>query len=104
MYYVLSKVNGVFGFFKLAREIGNSEPIKLGANKAYLAVANSTDAPTYLGFDVNDETTNISTTDFTDNTDKAGVIYDLQGRRIANGQKPKAKGLYIVNGRKFIIK
>ena len=31
-------------------------------------------------------------------------IYDLQGRRIANGQKPTAKGLYIVNGRKVVIK
>ena len=28
--------------------------------------------------------------------------YDLQGRRIANGQKPKAKGLYIRKGKKVI--
>jgi hypothetical protein len=34
----------------------------------------------------------------------AGAWYDLQGRRIANGQKPTAKGLYIVNGRKVLIK
>ena len=26
------------------------------------------------------------------------------GRRIANGQKPTAKGVYIVNGRKVVIK
>jgi hypothetical protein len=35
---------------------------------------------------------------------EAGAWYDLQGRKIANGQKPKAKGLYIVNGRKVVIK
>lgn len=28
--------------------------------------------------------------------------FDLQGRRVANGQQPKAKGLYIVNGKKVI--
>ena len=35
-----------------------------------------------------------------DNKDSA--VYDLQGRKIANGQKPKAKGLYINNGRKVL--
>jgi hypothetical protein len=33
-----------------------------------------------------------------------GVIYDLSGRKIANGQKPIANGLYIVNGKKIFIK
>ena len=94
---MLSKVNGVFGFYKL------KNTVNLGANKAYLAVATPPSlAPAYFGFD--EGTTNILNTDFTDNTDKAGAIYDLQGRKIANGQKPNAKGLYIVNGRKFIIK
>ena len=31
-----------------------------------------------------------------------GEIYDLSGRRIAKGQGPKAKGLYIVNGKKVM--
>ena len=30
--------------------------------------------------------------------------YDLQGRRIANGQKPKANGVYIVNGKKIMVR
>jgi hypothetical protein len=30
--------------------------------------------------------------------------YTLDGRKIANGQKPKAKGLYIQNGRKIVIR
>lgn len=33
-----------------------------------------------------------------------GVIYDLSGRKIANGQWPTAKGLYIVNGKKILIR
>ena len=32
------------------------------------------------------------------------AIYDLQGRKIANGQRPTAKGLYIVNGKKVTVK
>ena len=97
-YYVLSKPAGKdFGFYKL------KNTVKLGANKAYLAVANSTNAPEFIGFG-DSETTNISNTDRTDYTDKNSTWYDLQGRKIANGQKPKAKGLYILNGRKFIIK
>ena len=101
-YYVLSKVNGVFGFYKLARENGNSEPIKLGANKAYLAVANAHDAPEFIGFGEN--TTAISEHEFNESHELSGAIYDLQGRKIANGQKPTAKGLYIVNGKKIVIK
>ena len=31
-----------------------------------------------------------------------GGWYDLSGRRIANGKKPTAKGVYIYNGKKII--
>lgn len=31
-----------------------------------------------------------------------GAIYDLSGRKIANGQQSTAKGLYIVNGKKIL--
>ncbi len=34
----------------------------------------------------------------------AGTYYDLNGRKIANGQKPTAKGVYILNGKKVVIK
>jgi len=33
-----------------------------------------------------------------------GQYYDLSGRRVANGQRPRAKGLYIRNGKKVVIK
>ena len=38
------------------------------------------------------------------NSSEADAWYSLDGRKIANGQKPKAKGLYINNGKKIIIK
>jgi hypothetical protein len=102
-YYVLSKPAGKdFGFYKLARENSNSEPIKLGANKAYLAVASAHDAPEFIGFSEN--TTAINEHEFNESHELSGAIYDLQGRKIAKGQKPTAKGLYIVNGKKVIIK
>ena len=74
----------------------------LGAFHAYFNIPGSA---AVRGFELNfgeDESTTgiISTTDCTDYTDKAGAIYDLQGRRVEN---PK-KGLYIVNGKKLVIK
>ena len=39
-------------------------------------------------------------------TDKDGnvSIYDLQGRKVANGQQPKANSIYIKNGKKVVVK
>ena len=92
--YTLAAKNNKMGFYKFAGAA-------LNPNKAHLEIATPpSSAPEYLGFNVDGETTNIETTDFTDYTDKAGAIYDLQGRRVENS----AKGLYIVNGRKVVIK
>ena len=101
-YYVLSKVNDVFGFYKLARKDGG-DSLNLGANKAYLTVATPpSSAPEYLGFGDDDSATSISTTDRTDSTDKADGWYNLDGRKLSG--EPSAKGVYVKNGRKFIIK
>ncbi len=63
--------------------------------KAYLTTSAS--APEFLAFD---ETTNIkTTTNFTDCTDSK-EWYNLNGQRVAQ----PTKGLYIVNGKKVIIK
>lgn len=87
--YVLNKKAGTgVGFYKLA------DGKKVGVGKAYLTTSAS--APEFLAFD---ETTNIKTTNFTDCTDSK-EWYNLNGQRVAN----PTKGLYIVNGKKVIIK
>ena len=71
------------------------------AGKAYLLkndIPAAASAPGYLGFDF--ESTNISTTNFTNDTNNSGEFYNLAGQRVAN----PTKGLYIVNGRKVVIK
>ena len=73
------------------------------AHKAWLALPPTAGAREFFGLpdfeetsDIKHETLNIKHGD--------GEWYDLQGRKVANGQKPKAKGLYIVNGKKVVIK
>ena len=91
------------GYAKTDRTIANGKA--LGACRAYFEIPADGGSQAVrqfeLDFDAEEETTGIvSTTDGTDLTDKAGAIYDLQGRRI---EHPK-KGLYIVNERKVVIK
>ena len=53
--------------------------------------------------DGDDETTGImSTTDFTDYTEKADAWFTLDGRKL--GGQPTKKGVYINNGKKVVIK
>lgn len=88
--YVLNYKEGTgVGFYKL--KSGKT----LGVGKAYLTYSGS-DAPSFLGFG---ETTGIQTIEHSPlNIDHP--IYDLQGRRVAQ----PTKGLYIVNGKKVVIK
>ena len=46
------------------------------------------------------ETTQITTTNYTNDTNYDGSVYDLQGRKVSN----PTKGIYIVNGKKVVIK
>ena len=96
----------------------------IGANKAYLQVPSTVlAAREILNISFDEETTEIKTTDFTDYTD-SGAIYDLQGRCVgsaeANWLSPSGrraepsslftlhsslkKGLYIYNGKKYVIR
>ena len=82
------------GFYKVNNESANT----LAAHKAFLAVPTGATAPEFIGFG---ETTGISAS----LNDKAEMIndnavYDLQGRRVS---KP-TRGLYIVNGKKVLVK
>ena len=69
----------------------------LQSGKAYLKVAASTGAPA-LSIDFG--ATNISTTNFTNDTNNSGEYFNLAGQRVAQ----PTKGLYIVNGKKVIVK
>ena len=88
--YVLNKTNenGV-GFYKL-KSTGT-----IGANKAYLTYSAS--ARDFFGFD---ETTGISEKVIVNSEKFDGEWYDLGGRRIAQ----PTKGIYIINGKKIVIK
>ena len=105
--YVLGNGSNGVGFYRLASD-GT-----IGANKAYLTYSGS-EAREFFGFD---EATGIKSIDHSPLTIDHSV-YDLQGRRVANGQSSMVrsalplgsskngqslkKGLYIVNGKKVI--
>lgn len=87
--YVLNYKSGTgAGFYKL--KAGGT----IGANKAYLTYSGAL-AREFFGFD---ETTGIN--DVSANTMEHGDAYDLQGRHVSQ----PTKGIYIVNGKKVIIK
>ena len=90
--YVLSKENDAMGFYKAAVTGTN-----VAAGKAYLPVLTS-DAAKGIKVVFDGETTGISTVK--DNTVKDNTIYNLNGQRVA----APAKGLYIMNGKKVVIK
>ena len=92
--YVLGRKNGVAGFYKWNGG-------ELSANKVYLPADVVTTAHEFLGFDidVNNDVTTINEIKGK-KAEANGVYYNLAGQRV---QKP-TKGLYIVNGKKVIIK
>lgn len=95
--YVLNKGGNGIGFYKL-KNTGT-----IGAHKAYLTYSGAT-AREYFLFD--EETTGLKDVigqkedDGEYQSSVRGDYYDLQGRKVAQ----PAKGLYIVNGKKVVIK
>ena len=95
-YYRLTMHNGTqIGFWWGAE---NGAAFALGANKAYLAVpTGGSSAPSLLWFD--NGSTGID--EVRGQTEEVrGEYYNLSGQRVAN----PTKGLYIVNGKKVVIK
>lgn len=93
-YYRLTMHNGTdLGFYWGAPEGASFD---LAANKAYLAIQQPSPTQGFIGINPGEES-GIEAV-FTTNDDSN--VYDLQGRRVAQPQK----GLYIVNGKKVIIK
>ena len=83
----------VVGFYKV--KAGTKVP----AGKGYLSVA-ATSAPEYLGFDGDGNTTGVETLNVERGTLNDNSYYNLAGQRVAQ----PTKGLYIVNGKKYIVK
>ena len=77
--------------------------VSIGAQRAYFKLGDDDDALAHALTDFtidfgNGETTNLSSIP---SPKEKGEVYDLQGRRVV---QPTAKGLYIVNGKKVVIK
>lgn len=73
----------------------------IGANKAYLKANRSAAANAFFTFDFDATATGVDSINAQENEENAEVkIYDLQGRRVAN----PGKGIYIVNGKKVLMK
>ncbi len=103
-------VEGATAYYKLAQDkeegIGfywanaNGTAFTNGANKAYLAIKGNMSQ--MRGFSFESMTTGINNVVANTNNSKNAVIYDLNGRRI--NTLNAAKGVYIVNGKKVIVK
>ena len=88
--YVLANINSKVGFYLL------DSSVTIPEGKAYLQTSNG-EARAFIGFD--DETTGI---DSVENMAQptTDAMYNLAGQRVAQ----TTKGLYILNGRKVVVK
>ncbi|MBP3287462.1 MAG: hypothetical protein J6M15_11090 [Prevotella sp.] len=93
--YVLNEVGGVVGFYKL------SATGSLLAGKGYLVVDGVGEGRAMLDIDIEGISTGINMVNGEGlKVNGSETYYDLQGRRVLN----PTKGLYIVNGKKVIVK
>lgn len=108
----MTNVKGAKAYYKLANDevdhLGfyygaeNGAAFTNGAHKAYLAVKTET-LSQMRGFSFDSMTTGINHVVANAEHAKSTVIYDLNGRRV-NSLNAAAKGVYIVNGKKVIVK
>lgn len=98
-YYKLAQGEEGLGFYYGAEDGG---AFTNGAHKAYLAVKTET-LSQMRGFSFDSMTTGINHVVANAEHAKSTVIYDLNGRRV-NSLNAAAKGVYIVNGKKIIVK
>ncbi|MBQ6187086.1 MAG: chitobiase/beta-hexosaminidase C-terminal domain-containing protein [Prevotella sp.] len=103
-YYMLSlnasrDANSV-GFYFDQNSNGGTQ-VRNGAHKAYLAVPVTAQTQNIMGFPFGGDATGIEGLNVNDNVN-ANEVYDLQGRRMNVNNMPK--GIYIVNGKKVVIK
>ena len=105
-YYSLGRLNGNIGFYKF-KGADNTTTITLGANKAYLQIpipSSNSVRGFKIGFAgddslVSDDGGFVDGINEIQNTGE-NVIYDLNGLRV----NTLRKGIYVVNGKKVVIK
>ena len=96
--YVLANgANGV-GLYKAELNQASNTAFLNNANKAYLETPASAGVACY-SFRFGEGTTGIE--EITDNREQSTVIYDLTGRRV---EAITAPGIYVVNGKKVLVK
>ena len=88
--YTLQYLNNTLGLYKYTAT-------NLKAGKAYYLLADGAAVPMGFVFDFEGQTTGVESIEV--NADNQ-VIYDLSGRRVAKA----GKGLYIINGKKVLVK
>ena len=71
----------------------------MAARKAYVKLDSSNARSLDIVFD---DATGITTTNYTNDTNSAGAWYTVNGVKLSG--KPAAKGMYINNGKKVVIK
>ena len=91
--YVLANLNNVVGFYALDDEY------TLAEGKVYLEY-NASAGVKFIGFDFSGNATGVKTVEVATEATENAVIYNLAGQRVVN----PAKGIYIVNGKKVLVK
>ena len=100
--YVLQDGDYGLAFYKVA-----TDDINMGANRAYLTDQGQAGARSMLGVDIIDNTITKIAGSGNGNANEGSPVYDLQGRRVSSSSSQSTalkKGLYIVNGKKVVIK
>ena len=93
-YYALGIVDGVVAFYK---DAFNNSRFQNNSHKAYLYVAGTNNAASY-SFRFGEGTTGVENVEV---ENEVKVIYDLTGRRV---EAITAPGIYIVGGKKVLVK
>lgn len=93
--YILTKHGDAVGF-----RIVDGTTNKVQPYRAYMSVTYSAGAPEFFGINFDGETTAIDKVDV--EKEMTGEVYNLQGVRMQGENLPK--GIYVKNGKKFVIK
>lgn len=94
--YVLQKQNNDVAFYL----VGESEQPTVGAYRCYMVYDGGAGAPKF-SFGRGEGTTSVENMEPTTNSQQPIVVYDLMGRKVTTMEKG---GMYIVNGKKVVIK